>query len=313
LTGTSEGPATNEKGSPKSGRIDPGMDPPIFAWEPNDLVAFESVKAAERFLEPEHGDVGTLWDSKGQQLRFRLHKPHWWSPTVGADAWPLEPVDEKPQPAALREALVTALVFDGEDGEQLTRLPMSSLVDKAAERFRAPRRRWGTLSVGTSGQQESEGDLRNFYQSRWHRGVAQVLGSLISLFGVLLIIGGVVAAAEGESTVFEVVIWSIWLPLGLWIFARGVVMGVGVDGKGVTMRNDFRTYRYEWNEVESFSAEYRPPRLGSRAVYGFINLRDGRSRRIDAIRGKPGMGLDRFGDAWIIEQLNSELERRQAR
>jgi hypothetical protein len=35
-----------------------GMDPPIFAWEPNDLVAFESVKAAERFLEPEHGEVG---------------------------------------------------------------------------------------------------------------------------------------------------------------------------------------------------------------------------------------------------------------
>jgi hypothetical protein len=285
-----------------------GMDPPIFAWEPNDLVAFESVKAAERFLEPEHGEVGTLWDSKGQRLRFRLHKPHWWSSTVGADAWPLEPVDEEPQPEALREALVTVLALVGGDEEQLTQLPMSSLVDKAGERFRAPRRSWGTLSVGASRQQKSEGDSRNFYQSRWHRGVAQVLGTLISLFGLLITIGGVVAVAEGETTVLEVVLWSIWLPFGLWIFGRGVVMGVGVDAEGVTVRNVFRTYRYKWNEVESFSAEYRPPRFGSQAVYGFINLSDGRSRRIDAIGGKPGVGLDHFRDAWIIEQLNSELE-----
>ena len=269
------------------------------------------MEAAERFLEPEHGEVGTLWDSKGQRLKFRLQKPHSWSRTVGADAWPLLPVDEEPQPEALREALISALVLDGEDEERLTGLPMSSLVDKAAERFRAPRRSWGPLRIGNSRQQESEGDLRNFYQSRWHRRVAQILGSLISLIGVLVTSGGVVAATEGETSVLEVFIWSIWLPLGLWIFGRGVVMGVRVDDKGVTVRNDFRTYRYEWNEVESFKAEYRPPRFGSQAVYGFINLRDGSNRRIDAIRGKPGVGLEHFRDAWIIEQLNSELETRQ--
>lgn len=44
------------------------MNPPIFLWQPDDLIVFESALIAERFVE---GDTeGDLFDSEGRRLRF---------------------------------------------------------------------------------------------------------------------------------------------------------------------------------------------------------------------------------------------------
>jgi uncharacterized membrane protein len=102
-----------------------------------------------------------------------------------------------------------------------------------------------------------------FYQSKWHLRVSQVTGTTLSVLGLLFIIGGLATVAEGEATAMEVVIWSFWLPFGLWVFGRGRRMGVCVTQDGITVRNDYRDYHYRWVAIKSFSAEYCPPKLGS--------------------------------------------------
>ena len=51
--------------------------PPIFFWEPNDLVAFDSVGIAERYLEPQDvlaGGCGLGFDSEGRGIVASVQK-----------------------------------------------------------------------------------------------------------------------------------------------------------------------------------------------------------------------------------------------
>lgn len=48
------------------------MKPPIFVWEPNDMMAFESVRAVEGWVEWQDVDEGTVFDSEGRLLELYL-------------------------------------------------------------------------------------------------------------------------------------------------------------------------------------------------------------------------------------------------
>jgi hypothetical protein len=48
------------------------MKPPIFLWEPNDLLVFNSAEAAEGWIEWQDVDEGTVYDSEGRLLQLFL-------------------------------------------------------------------------------------------------------------------------------------------------------------------------------------------------------------------------------------------------
>jgi hypothetical protein len=44
------------------------MQPPIIAWEPNDMSVYETVKEAETHLEPWMCEFTSIFDSQGRRL-----------------------------------------------------------------------------------------------------------------------------------------------------------------------------------------------------------------------------------------------------
>ena len=48
------------------------MEPPLFIWEPNDLLVFGSRSSLEDYVEVPDVDVGTAYDSEGRLLRLRV-------------------------------------------------------------------------------------------------------------------------------------------------------------------------------------------------------------------------------------------------
>jgi hypothetical protein len=44
------------------------MQPPLFLWEPRELLAFQSLEAMEGFIEPPDVDEGRAFDSTGMLL-----------------------------------------------------------------------------------------------------------------------------------------------------------------------------------------------------------------------------------------------------
>jgi hypothetical protein len=46
------------------------MEPPLFIWEPNDLLVFGSRSALEAYVEVPDVDVGTAYDAAGRLLRI---------------------------------------------------------------------------------------------------------------------------------------------------------------------------------------------------------------------------------------------------
>jgi hypothetical protein len=105
------------------------LKPPIFLWEPNDLLVFDSAQVAEQFVE---GNIeGDIFDSEGRRLRFDVVGEDWRHPYV---VLVLRQVEEEPtHQAALTEVLRQAL--KGSDPQELNGLSLDELVGKAVARF----------------------------------------------------------------------------------------------------------------------------------------------------------------------------------
>jgi hypothetical protein len=48
------------------------MEPPLFVWEPNDLIVFDSASALQAYVEVPDADVGVAYDAVGRLLRLRV-------------------------------------------------------------------------------------------------------------------------------------------------------------------------------------------------------------------------------------------------
>jgi hypothetical protein len=103
------------------------MEPPLFVWEPNDLIAFESAAALEAYVEPADVDSGRAFDATGRLLSVTAEGTR----TVVRDA-----EAEALHREELRTALVTALTES--EGEQVRSATLEELVALAATRFMAP-------------------------------------------------------------------------------------------------------------------------------------------------------------------------------
>jgi hypothetical protein len=105
------------------------VKPPIFVWEPNDLMAFKSPELAEQFIEELEDVEGCdVFDSEGRRLQFEVaRKVREWPGYVLA----LSESPDPPDPAALRQALTRAL----EVSEAAEEMPLAELVEQAAEKF----------------------------------------------------------------------------------------------------------------------------------------------------------------------------------
>jgi hypothetical protein len=103
--------------------------PPIFLWEPNDLIIFESAEIAEQFVEGDTG--GEIFDSEGRRLRFEVVGTSWRHPYVVLALRQEE--DEPRHQAVLAEVLRRAL--SGGDFDGLDHLRLEELVEKAVARF----------------------------------------------------------------------------------------------------------------------------------------------------------------------------------
>jgi hypothetical protein len=105
------------------------MKPPIFTIEGHDLIAFDSVEGAQRFVEWQDVDLGATYDSEGRLLEFSLDpaeaprgsKP----PQVRVRATEEVPSHQ----AELRRVLVDALGEVADDAE------LADLVELAFDRF----------------------------------------------------------------------------------------------------------------------------------------------------------------------------------
>lgn len=53
------------------------LQPPIFVWEPNDLVVFGSVDDACRHVEKYDFDIVSGYDATGRKFRSRLDTSQW--------------------------------------------------------------------------------------------------------------------------------------------------------------------------------------------------------------------------------------------
>jgi hypothetical protein len=105
------------------------VQPPIFLWEPNDLIVFESAEIAEQFVE---GNTdGEIFDSEGRRLRFEAVGEDWRHPYVVLALHQEE--DEPTRQAALRDVLSQALKEGKSEG--LDGLLLEALVRRAVARF----------------------------------------------------------------------------------------------------------------------------------------------------------------------------------
>jgi hypothetical protein len=106
------------------------MKPPIFIYEPVDLLVFRDVDTACRYLEPPDvaRGVGKAFDSEGKPLTVRL---------VEREQIVIEESDEMPLPDELKNILVTFLSHPkpaahlGTSAEVLARLSLESLMQSA--------------------------------------------------------------------------------------------------------------------------------------------------------------------------------------
>jgi hypothetical protein len=105
------------------------VKPPIFLWEPNDLMVFESAQTIERFVEGETG--GEIFDSEGRRLRFEVVGEQRRHPYVTLAL--REDEDEPTHQAVLREVLGQALKET--DPEEVSGLALEALVEKAVAQF----------------------------------------------------------------------------------------------------------------------------------------------------------------------------------
>jgi hypothetical protein len=104
------------------------VEPPIFAWEPNDLSAFATVDAAQRYVEPYDVDVYEVYDAEGRKLRFETRGEERFMKQQDVV---LVEVEETPtHRQRLRHILVTALGTSISGSE-----PLDVLVREAALRF----------------------------------------------------------------------------------------------------------------------------------------------------------------------------------
>ena len=85
------------------------MKPPIFVWEPNDLLAFGSVEATEGWIEWQDHDEGKVFDCEGRLLELFLVED---SPTPSVRVRPLE--EQPAHQDELRTALLEAFAAVGE-------------------------------------------------------------------------------------------------------------------------------------------------------------------------------------------------------
>jgi len=101
------------------------MRPPIFVWEPNDLLVFDSVDRAEAFTEPPDIDVGTAYDAEGRLLVFE---------TDGRRTFLREREPEPTHEQELRNAIAQASLAVGLELDRSA--PLEELVAAALARFR---------------------------------------------------------------------------------------------------------------------------------------------------------------------------------
>jgi hypothetical protein len=101
------------------------MRPPIFVWEPNDLLVFASVEAAERFVEPPDADAGVVYDAEGRLLAFE---------TDSRRTSLLERESAPTHQGELRRAIAEALLAVGTEVDGSA--PLEQLVAEALARFK---------------------------------------------------------------------------------------------------------------------------------------------------------------------------------
>jgi len=104
------------------------MKPPIFVYEPNDLDVFESVRLAERYLEPPDVLDGaySAYDSEGRLLKLGVSDDG-----MRVVIHPGEPVPEHAQ--ELRAAIIVLLSAVGVSRQWLDSASLPDLVHKALE------------------------------------------------------------------------------------------------------------------------------------------------------------------------------------
>jgi hypothetical protein len=100
------------------------MEPPLFLWEPNDLLAFKSADALEAFVEPYDVDAGRAFDATGRLLSVTAVGNR---TAVRAAEVVASHQDE------LRVALVTALAPT--QGERVRSASLEELARLAADRY----------------------------------------------------------------------------------------------------------------------------------------------------------------------------------
>jgi hypothetical protein len=101
------------------------MRPPIFLWEPNDLLVFDSVEKAEAFVEPPDVKAGIAYDAEGRLLAFEAN---------GRRTLLREREREPTHGAELRSAITQASLAVGAQIDPS--MPLPELVNAALARFR---------------------------------------------------------------------------------------------------------------------------------------------------------------------------------
>lgn len=102
------------------------MKPPIIVDETGDVAIFESVRAAELYLEPidVKDDRYVAYDSEGRLLRLVPTEPR--ITIESAEAIPTHSAD-------VRKALIGVLDYFGTDREWLARASLQELAEKGLE------------------------------------------------------------------------------------------------------------------------------------------------------------------------------------
>jgi hypothetical protein len=108
------------------------MRPPIFHWEPNELIAFDSVESAVSATEPYDVNDGVVYDADGRLLAFDLEGPgRRWEKDVVLRECESEPTHAQDLRAVITQAADTV-------GTKLDQsASLEQLVRDALERHRA--------------------------------------------------------------------------------------------------------------------------------------------------------------------------------
>lgn len=110
------------------------VKPPIFLWEPNELLVWASVEAAESGIEPYDVNVGVVYDAEGRLLAFELDgRGRLWEKRVVLRERESEPTHQK----ELRTAIVQASLASGIELDPSA--PLGELTQGAWTRFRTSR------------------------------------------------------------------------------------------------------------------------------------------------------------------------------